>query len=147
MSLANALVEFHDFYGYDDESQGFELRKTLLKEEFKELIEELEAEKPDLQKIYKELADLLYVSYGLDVHIGGYLDEVAAEVHRSNMTKLWPCEACDGVGEEPYGPVPRIAIARPCKECNGTGKIVKRREDGKILKPPTYEKPDLSFLP
>lgn len=126
------LHEFHDFYGHDDPALGLELRKELIREEFQELIEALE-EGDDLRSVYKELADLIYVCYGLDVHLGGYLDSALFEVHAANMTKLWPCE-CEDTG-------------LPCDTCSNTRLVVRRREDGKVLKPPSYCPPNLSFIP
>jgi predicted HAD superfamily Cof-like phosphohydrolase len=71
------------------------------------------AEKGDLKEIAKELADILVVVYGAAVTYGIDMEEVFQEVHRSNMSKVWE-----------------------------DGKI-HRREDGKILKPPTYSKADV----
>ena len=68
------------------------------------------------QKLTKELADLLYVTYGFAVTFGLPIDEVFERVHRSNMSKL---------GDD--------------------GKPV-YREDGKVLKGPNYEKPNLEDL-
>jgi predicted HAD superfamily Cof-like phosphohydrolase len=59
------------------------------------------------------LADLLYVTYGAALAFGMDADALFAEVHRSNMTKL----------DEDGKPV--------------------RRADGKILKGPNFEEPDL----
>lgn len=58
-------------------------------------------------------SDLLYVVYGGGLEMGADLDACFAEVHRSNMTKL---------GED----------GQPIY-----------REDGKILKGPNYQPPDL----
>lgn len=68
------------------------------------------------REVAKELADLLYVVYGTIVTHGltEVMESVFAEVHRSNMSKVWE---------------------------DGT---VHRREDGKIIKPPTYSPADLS---
>lgn len=113
-----------------------ELRKNLIREEYEELMEALDGD--DLRQVYKEAADLLYVLYGLDAHIGGRLDDVFAEVHRANMDKLWDCDKCDGTGlDESYG----------CSKCEAVGKVAVYREDGKVLKPDDYEKADLSFIP
>jgi predicted HAD superfamily Cof-like phosphohydrolase len=62
----------------------------------------------DIVGIADALADLSYVISGAAHEFGIPLDAVIDEVHRSNMTKVWS---------------------------DGT---VHRREDGKILKPPTY---------
>jgi predicted HAD superfamily Cof-like phosphohydrolase len=68
------------------------------------------------EELAKELADLLYVVYGTADELGIPLQQVFTEVHKSNMSKVWP---------------------------DGT---VKRNDFGKVLKPPTYKKPDLSFI-
>ncbi len=89
------------------------VRLALLEEELQEYREALAA--GDLVEIADALTDLLYVLLGTMISHG--LQEVAedlfAEVHRSNMTKLGP-----------------------------DGQVV-YREDGKVLKPPTFEPPDL----
>ncbi len=64
----------------------------------------------------KELADLVYVCYQYASNLGWNLDEAMDRVHKSNMSKL-----------DEYGnPV--------------------LREDGKVLKGPNYQPPDLSDL-
>ena len=64
-------------------------------------------------KVAKELADLLYVVYGSADTMDIPMDEVYAEVHRSNMSKMHP---------------------------DGT---VRYREDGKILKTEFYSPADI----
>lgn len=149
---AEALAQFHEFFGFDDPATSPRLRLHLINEEYEELAEELRAAWTlgltyDKRKVYKEAADLLYVLYGLDVHLGGYLDRVFEEVHKSNMTKLWTCERCNGSGCDtiPYPDADKKSC-QCCRECKGEGKVIKLREDGKILKPPTYQPPDLSFI-
>lgn len=83
-----------------------ELRLTLIDEELRELREAMA--KDDLVEIADALADLEYVLHGTAIEYGIPQDDVFAEVHRSNMSKLWP----DGK--------PRY------------------RKDGKVLKPSTY---------
>lgn len=64
------------------------------------------------------ITDILYVLLGT-AHAYGLGDKVEAafnEVHRSNMTKVMP-----------------------------NGKVMKR-DDGKIIKPDTYEKPNLELI-
>jgi predicted HAD superfamily Cof-like phosphohydrolase len=77
-----------------------------------ELAELREAyERDDLAEIADAIADIVYILVGT-AHLKGIpFDRVLAEVHRSNMTKLGP----DGKA--------------------------RRRADGKILKPPTFEPP------
>lgn len=146
---SEATREFHEFFGLpvrflptalpEDE---LALRKTLIKEEYDEFMEALDEN--DLIHAYKEAADLIYVVFGWDQHAGNLLSQVFAEVHRSNMTKLWPCEACDGRGfymNESCAPQQTT-----CPHCEGSGKEARYREDGKVLKSPDYEEPDLSFI-
>ena len=70
----------------------------------------------DLVAVSDALADMVYVAYGTAVTYGIDLDAVLAEVHRSNMSKLGP----DG---------------RPVL-----------RADGKVLKGPGYEPPDIAHV-
>lgn len=149
---AELLAQFHEFFGFDDPTGSPRLRLTLINEEHEELVDELRAAWTvgmdyDKRKVYKEAADLLYVLYGLDVHLGGYLDRALEEVHKSNMTKLWVCDLCNGsgCGLLPYPDADKDSC-QCCSQCEGRGHVVKKREDGKILKPPTYKEPDLSFI-
>lgn len=67
----------------------------------------------DRLAIAQELADLVYVAYGTALVYGIDLDAALAEVHRANMSKL----GADGL------PV--------------------LRDDGKVLKGPNYQSPDM----
>ena len=96
------------------------MQRTLIVEEFKEF---LEAENQLLTGFVvnatdtlKELADLVYVCYQYAENLGWDLDEALNRVHRSNMSKL-------GEDGEPV-----------------------YREDGKVLKGPNYQPPNLSDL-
>lgn len=90
-----------------------ELRATLLQEELDEYREAAEA--GDLEGIADALTDLAYVLFGTYASHGlqSVADELFAEVHRSNMSKL-------------------DADGRPV-----------RRADGKILKSDRFSKPEL----
>ena len=68
------------------------------------------------EELAKELADLLYVVYGTAEELGIPLEEVFQSVHQSNMSKVWDDSK------------------------------VYYNEFGKVMKPPTYTKPDLSFI-
>ena len=63
------------------------LRHSFMAEEVEEYIEGVESK--DLSNIAKELADIIYVTYGTVIEHGlqDSFDEVFSEVHRSNMTK------------------------------------------------------------
>jgi len=99
-----------------DEKHGFsrkleDMRWALIKEEFAEVRDAV-----GYADILKELADLVYVTYGYAATYGWDLDEAVRRVHKSNMSKL-------GVDGRPL-----------------------QRPDGKVLKGPNYKKPDLTDL-
>jgi NTP pyrophosphatase (non-canonical NTP hydrolase) len=87
------------------------LRYKLIKEEFKEV-----GDATDKENLLKELADLVYVTYGYAATFGWDLDEAVRRVHQSNMSKL------DDDGNPIY------------------------RDDGKVLKGPNYKLADLKDL-
>jgi NTP pyrophosphatase (non-canonical NTP hydrolase) len=86
-------------------------RTVLIKEEYAEVLSATDAE-----NMVKELADLVYVTFGMAAKFGWDLDEAIRRVHASNMSKL------DDDGEPIY------------------------REDGKVLKGPNYQEPNLKDL-
>lgn len=122
MSMARMLREFHEVMGL----RAREYPTMPLPQDEGELrlaliqeeMGELAAavEQDDLLGVLDALADIVYVAYGTALSYGVDLDAALAEVHRSNMTKVGP---------------------------NGE---VLRREDGKVLKPATYEPPSLHHL-
>ncbi|MGW0064784.1 pyrophosphohydrolase domain-containing protein [Streptosporangium sandarakinum] len=93
---------------------ALKLRLALITEEFEEVKAELEAgiaQDGNLAHLAKELADLLYVTYGTADLLDIPLDDVFDLVHANNMTKVDP----------------------------ETGKV-KRRKDGKIEPPDGFTK-------
>ena len=96
-------------YGYSRKLEG--LRWLLLKEEYSEV-----RDADGSAEMLKELADLVYVTYGYAATYGWDLDEAVRRVHASNMSKL-----------------------------DSAGKPLKR-PDGKVLKGANYWKPDLTDL-
>jgi len=90
------------------------LRIKLIREEFWEVIDAVDDQ--NLADISKELADLLFVTYGMADTMGIPIDRVFKEVYESNMSKL------------------------------NTDGTPLRREDGKVLKGPHYKEPDLSWI-
>ena len=96
------------------------LQRRLIVEEFKEF---LDAENQlimgltvNAAECLKELADLVYVCYQYAANLGWDLDEALDRVHQSNLSKL------DDNGNPIY------------------------REDGKVLKGPNYQPPNLNDL-
>ncbi|MFI9808110.1 MazG nucleotide pyrophosphohydrolase domain-containing protein [Streptomyces sp. NPDC052301] len=120
-SPADLVREFHLAFGLDARSTPTEVapqlaahRGELLAEEAAE-VAEVSVEGP-LDRLAHELADVVYVAYGTALVHGVDLDEVIAEIHRANMSKLGP----DGQ--------------------------VARRADGKVLKGEHYRAPDVSAV-
>ena len=120
--LSNQAKEFRSRYNLKN---GTNLKqrtyqKNLIVEEFKEF---LEAEgmlfRNNVEfpaEALKELADLVYVCYQYAENMGWFLDEALDRVHVSNMSKL------------------------------GEDGLPVYREDGKVLKGPNYEPPNLNDL-
>lgn len=87
------LKEFHEKYGHHIESTPVaavndktkKLRLKLMWEELDEVEDALEYR--NLELLADGLADLLYVVFGTAVSYGIPINEIFAEVHRSNMTK------------------------------------------------------------
>lgn len=114
-----------------------ELRGALISEEANEVVEALDdfavALRSDgttqllgpdeiskhRQAIAKELADLLYVTFGAAEALGIPIDEVFRRVHESNMSKF---------------------------DDGKNGYKVFKNEIGKVIKGPRYKKPDLEDL-
>ena len=126
------VKEFHDTFAPEQRKDSFlgkTVRRTgLIAEEFQEVMEAIEfledtfcgmtsfSANDAKEELAKELADLLYVVYVTAEELGIPLEEVFQAVHQSNMSKV---------------------------NSDGT---VSRNEVGKVLKPDTYVKPDLSFI-
>ncbi|MFB7507446.1 MazG nucleotide pyrophosphohydrolase domain-containing protein [Streptomyces broussonetiae] len=120
-SPADLVREFHHAFGLDARSTPTEVgpelaahRGELLAEEAAE-VAEVAVDGP-LDQLAHELADVVYVAYGTALVHGIDLDQVIAEIHRANMSKLGP----DGQ--------------------------VARRTDGKVLKGEHYRAPDVSAV-
>jgi len=93
MSYFTDVKEFHETFGQrigekpefpDDEER--KLRVKLLREEFREYLDGESFE--NLVEVADALADIIYIACGTAVSYGIPLDDVFAEVHRSNMAKL-----------------------------------------------------------
>jgi|ERR1700677_686931 len=90
------------------------LRMKLIYEETQELFEAIVND--NIVGVADGIADLLYVVIGTAIAYGIDVEKIFDEVHRSNMSKIWP---------------------------DGT---VRKNEYGKVLKPPTFSPPNLKDL-
>jgi hypothetical protein len=87
-----------------------------------------------LVEVAQELADLLYVTYGTAITMGIELDPIMQAVHEANMSKVWSTQEIE-----------EHVFERDCKIVAHTdGRWIVYRPDGKILKPPSYQKPDIA---
>ena len=94
MSFFKDVRDFHQAFGQrigdtptlPEDYTERELRMSLLEEEVNEYFDA--EEKADLVEIADALADIIYIACGTAVSYGIPLDDVFAEVHRSNMAKL-----------------------------------------------------------
>lgn len=115
---ASGTLRFNEQPDAFGRHQETTLRMELIREEYKELMDEL----LDILNgrgsrvlAAKEMADVLYVVYAAADYLEIPLEAVFREVHRSNMTKV----------------------------VNGK---VERRPDGKILKGPHYKEADIESI-
>lgn len=124
MTPMDMVTEFSKAFGHPlgkrkpDASDDMKVR--LIEEEHTELLRALGEEFSLYGKgsapVLKELADVVYVVYGYAAYRGWDLDEALRRVHVSNMSKL-------GMDGEPV-----------------------YRADGKVMKGPNYQEPNLEDL-
>lgn len=122
------------------------LYKRLCDEEFAELQEAWVAyEQSPTPQAVTEIADacldLIYVATGLMHGLNLDPQPLWNEVHRSNVGKIkHPCEDCNSTGD-----VDLELANTNCTTCNGQRFIyeARYREDGKVLKPPQWQPPEL----
>jgi len=123
-NIISDVASFHDAFGIENNQQPIaqlsaadvQLRFNLMKEENEEYLEA--AQNGDLVEIADALGDQLYILCGTILRHGlqHKIEEVFAEIQRSNMSKL------DENGKPIY------------------------REDGKVLKSALYFKPDIAKI-
>jgi DnaJ-class molecular chaperone len=116
---------------------------TLIMEEYQEWLKEFSEFGKPIKEL-KELADLVYVTYGYANVRHWNLEEAIKRVHENNLGRcLQTCSNCNGEGLVDKFSTPQ---KQDCPKCDGKGKIVERREDGKVLKNPDYPSVELSDL-
>lgn len=139
------VAEFHRAFGHPIATAPKlantvlnKLRTDLIEEELSELKGALSEECKT--KALDALCDLQYVLDGAFLALGyaGVKEVAMAEVHRSNMTKLWTEKEVVRARQETPGLM--VVPART----EGQRRFVVMRLDGKILKSPSYSPADLS---
>jgi len=93
-----------------------QLRVRLIQEEFDELKDAMAS--GNLAAVAKEMADLLYVTYGTAVSYGIDMEPVFQEVHRSNLSKVGGYKRADGKWVKPptYSPADIESILEAQRE-------------------------------
>ena len=120
-----------------------DLSANLIREEYYEWHHEFFKSAPAAKEL-KELSDLTYVIFGYARARGWDLLEAVQRVHENNLGRcLQTCSNCNGEGLVDKFSTPQ---KQDCPKCDGKGKIVERREDGKIMKNPDYPSAELSDL-
>jgi len=124
MTDEQAMVEaFHSKFGIvvqtapaDLNEETKQLRVRLIQEEFDELKEAMTT--GNLAAVAKEMADLLYVTYGTAVSYGIDMEPVFQEVHRSNLSKVGGYKRADGKWVKPptYSPADIQSIVEVQRE-------------------------------
>ena len=88
-TLQDKLHVFHRAFNHpigQPTASLMDLRRTLIQEEYKELMYAISNEEDD--EVLKELCDLVYVCVGFAVTYGWSFDTAFNRVHNSNMSKL-----------------------------------------------------------
>jgi predicted HAD superfamily Cof-like phosphohydrolase len=131
MTDEQAMVEaFHSKFGIlvqtapmDVNEETKQLRVRLIQEEFDELQEAMAT--GNLAAVAKEMADLLYVTYGTAVSYGIDMEAVFQEVHRSNLSKVGGYKRTDGKWVKPptYSPADIESIVEIQREQPSTERL------------------------
>jgi predicted HAD superfamily Cof-like phosphohydrolase len=118
--LSNQAIEFRRAYRIPNDLSRRTMQRSLIVEEFKEFLQadqDMALMHPQQRAdCLKELADLIYVCAQYAENMDWDIEQALRRVHESNMSKL-----------------------------GNDGKPI-YREDGKVLKGPNYQPPDLSDL-
>lgn len=155
MSVASdRLREFHEAFdvsapskvgnGRPGADELAERRRTMHDEEHVELCEALRevtnARPHQLMAVAEELADVIIVAYGTADLLGIDLDVAFALKMDGNMAKLPMCRDCERGWIGGGFNTPREA----CYTCGGKGYLPPiKRDDGKVMKPPQWQKPSM----
>lgn len=148
------VKEFHETFGHQisssptvpDEATN-KFRSEFMEEESKET--KKACDEGDLVELADGLGDIQYVLDGWFLNAGLHekKDDIMAEIHRSNMTKL--CKDEDEVRKtlDFYNTTTAEGVIADYRVApNGIGFVIFRKSDGKILKSINYEKPNLKKI-
>lgn len=95
----------------------------------------------DRIKLAHEMCDLAWVTVGALLSMGVDIEGAMAELARANMSKLHVCPDCSGFGRK-YHVFNNDTIS--CPTCKGTGYICKKDKNGKVIKPDSFVKADMT---
>lgn len=116
MDLQSQAEAFRHAYGVVNSPDKADMQLGLIREEYSELRDAHYDDDISAEATLKELADVVYVCFQYAENLDWDLNTALVRVHESNMSKL-------GLDGKPI-----------------------RRNDGKILKGPNYQPPNLSDL-
>jgi len=114
-------------------------RVRLIAEELQELSDAFTHS--DVVEIADALGDLLYVVLGTAVCCGIDIGPVFAEIHRSNMSKLWTAKEVTDVTLLPAG---ATAVLDVTVTDSAHRSHVVTASDGKVIKSPSYSRADVA---
>lgn len=104
-----------------------------------------EIEKADKVKLAHELCDMIWVATGALLSMGVDVDGAMAELAMANMSKLHKCDNCSVKGHyEKFNDDTLVYDNYDCFTCEGTGYICKKDENGKVVKPDSFVKADMT---
>lgn len=133
--LPSVAQMVEDFASTAGQPKDVLMARRLVREEYKEWEDEVNDSAGKPENELKELADLIYVVYGYARAKGYDLEGAVQAVHDNNMGRMWhPCSTCSTTSH----------LTRKCDDCGDRGYTIKRRDDGKVIKNPSYPKVDLS---
>lgn len=113
-----------------------ELRVRMLREEVQEI-----EDSTDLVGLLDGVLDVMYVALGTALCAGitpGQIQAGFSQVHQSNLDKLWTAKQIENSR--------MLASEMVVEASSKNGKFIVRRPDGKVLKPPGHQGPQLGFV-
>ena len=121
--LLEEVIEFCQAAGFGFSINAWDLNKIHFS------VKPYPDKKADLIEMADALADIQYVTDGAGLALGIDLEPISIEVHRSNMSKLWPLETT----------IPKEYIAEQVSQ----NEWLVKDEHGKVIKSPNYSPADI----